>query len=101
AGDADDEEVAEALVKDELGRDPGVRAPQHDGEGLLRGRELGATGVEAGEGIRLAGGETAVSVAETGQRLSGGEHQRLGLLSRLAAQPPGFRGQLPGPRPRP
>src|SRR6266404_7823882 len=34
AGDTDDEEVAEALVEDELGRDPGIRASQHDGERL-------------------------------------------------------------------
>ena len=35
AGDTDDEEVAEALVKDELGRDPGIGASQDDGEWLL------------------------------------------------------------------
>jgi hypothetical protein len=35
AGDTDNEEVAEALVKDELGRDPGIGASQDDGEWLL------------------------------------------------------------------
>ena len=35
AGDTDNEQVAEALVKDELGRNPGIRASQDDGERLL------------------------------------------------------------------
>jgi hypothetical protein len=35
AGDTDNEKVAEALVEDELGRDPGIRTSQHDGEWLL------------------------------------------------------------------
>jgi hypothetical protein len=35
AGDTDNEEVAQSLVKDELGRDPGIRTSQHDGEWLL------------------------------------------------------------------
>ena len=50
AGDADDEEVTEALVEDEFGWDPGIGASQDDGKWLLRRGEFDATGVtESGE----------------------------------------------------
>ena len=35
AGDADDEEIAEALIEDDLGGHARVRAAEDDGEGLL------------------------------------------------------------------
>ena len=45
AGDADHEQVAQALVKDDFGRHPGVRTAQDDGERkLLRGQFDAAAG---------------------------------------------------------
>jgi hypothetical protein len=34
-GDANHEQIADALIKDDLGRHTGVGAAEHDGEGLL------------------------------------------------------------------
>jgi hypothetical protein len=67
AGYANDEEVAEPLIENKLGWDPRVGASEDDCEWLLRRREFGTTGVaEAVEGSRLARGEPAVAVAESG-----------------------------------
>ena len=32
---SNDEEISQALIKDQLGRNPGVGTAKHDGEGLL------------------------------------------------------------------
>ena len=42
AGVADDEQVADSLVEDDLGREPRVAASEERGDGLLAGRDLGA-----------------------------------------------------------
>jgi hypothetical protein len=44
SGDADDEEVAQALVEHDLRGHPRVRAAEHDGEGGLARHELGPAG---------------------------------------------------------
>src|SRR5258708_26130829 len=45
AGDANDEEVSEPLIEDDLRRDAGVGAAENNRERLLAARELGAPGV--------------------------------------------------------
>jgi hypothetical protein len=53
AGHANDEEVAEALIEDQLRRYAGVGAAEDDGEGLLGGAEDGvAPAIEACDGQR-------------------------------------------------
>src|SRR6516225_4020460 len=42
AGHADDEQVAESLVEDDLGGHARVRAAEHDGERFLPGRQRAA-----------------------------------------------------------
>ena len=64
AGDANDEEVAEALIEDELRGCAGVRATEDDGEGSLSVDELGAA-VMAGVGFREVGDEAGVALAQT------------------------------------
>jgi hypothetical protein len=75
AGDADDEEVAEPLVEDELGRHARVGAAEDDGERLLAGGELAPARL-AGEGVEAAdvGGEAAVALAQAFERLARGDH---------------------------
>ena len=60
AGDPDDEEVAEALVEDELRRDPRVAAGQDRGERMLPRGQMGTpvgrlVGVDRPSGRRISG----------------------------------------------
>ncbi len=73
AGHPDHEQVAEALVKDDLGGHPGIGAAEDDREGVLAGGHFLAP---RGEGAppRLVGGEAAVPVAKLREGIEGGEH---------------------------
>ena len=54
ARNADDKQVAEALVEDDLGRHPGVGASEDDSERFLAGGEL-VTALRAGQRCRGSG----------------------------------------------
>jgi hypothetical protein len=68
-GDADDEQVAEPLAEDELGRDAGIRAPQDDRERPLVLRRIEAPrSAEAEVGIVQVLDEAAVAFLEPSER---------------------------------
>src|SRR5438093_6315763 len=67
ARDANDEEVAEALSKDQLGGDAGVGAAEHDSEGLLP-----RAGAIRGAGNALD--EAAISLAQARECFLRGDH---------------------------
>ena len=75
ARDADDEQVAQALIEHQLRRDAGIRAAEDDGERLLSVREVVAPGV-AKQTLEAAniGGEAAVAFAQTRERFFCGDH---------------------------
>ncbi len=64
AGRADDEQVTEALVEDDLRRDPRITAAEENGERLLPVADLGPPGGVLPGMQRLAGDESAVAVEE-------------------------------------
>src|SRR6267142_695674 len=67
ARDANDEEVTEALPKDQLGGNAGVGATEDDGEGLLpRARATGGTG--------YAFDEATISLAQAGECVLSRDH---------------------------
>jgi hypothetical protein len=68
ARDANDEEVAEALVEDELGRDSGIAAGENRGEWLLRMLEMGAPGGRFMSVTHLSVYEALVSLFQSGER---------------------------------
>jgi len=70
AGDADDKQVAQALVKNDLGRHPRVRTAEDDGEGRLAGRQGVAAGM-AGQRIQASdvGCEAAIPLAQAFKRV--------------------------------
>src|SRR5688572_3851644 len=61
SGDADDEQVAEALVEDDLRRHPGVRAPEDDREWFLLRRQAVAAR-RARERVRVPHGRDKATV---------------------------------------
>src|SRR5712691_9970642 len=66
AGDANDEEVPQALVEDDLGGNARIRTAENDGERLLAGGQLGASRVSGQRlGTPEAQGEPAVPLTET------------------------------------
>jgi hypothetical protein len=74
AGDADDEEIAEALVEQDLDRCARIRAAQHDGEGTLGlHRQLGGEG--PGRVQRTPFAEALVALDEA----LGGHSRRQGI----------------------
>ena len=77
AGHADHEQVAQTLVKDDLGRHPGVRASQNDGEGELLVGQFNATPGAGGVlAIAAACDETGIAVAQPLQCLWCRNHPR-------------------------
>jgi hypothetical protein len=75
SGHPDDEQVAQALVEDDLGRHARIGAPQDDREGLLARHQLGAFRA-AGQGDpRLARGKPAVPFPQALQRLRSRDRQ--------------------------
>src|SRR5690606_38911964 len=83
-GDADHEQVTQALVEDDLGGRARIRAAQDDGERLLARRELGAA-VLGDEGVDAPdiGDEALVSLLQTSQ----GHERWMGAHGRLIAAP--------------
>lgn len=73
AGDADDEEVAEALVEEEFRRHAGVGAAEDDGEGVLGGFEGGAPVAGFVGVLQLTGDEAAVAVFESLEGIEGSD----------------------------
>ena len=65
AGNTDDKQVAEALVKHQLDRNPRVGTGENDGEGVLSAGHAGLVG-PAGQrfGIEVTGDEAAIAVAQ-------------------------------------
>src|SRR5581483_2896869 len=74
AGDADDEEIAEALIEHELGRHARVGAAKDDREGRLIDGERAQ--LFPGERLigQLAGDEPAVPLAQEGERICRRNH---------------------------
>jgi hypothetical protein len=81
SGDADDKEITEALIEDDLGWHPGIGAAEYDREGLLSRGELGAAIVSVRR-IRLADAEREAAVAEAQpvECFPCGDHRRLRML---------------------
>src|SRR5262245_44761858 len=73
AGDADDEELAQARVEDPFGRHARVAAAEDGRPGLLAPGEVGEGLAAEGGGARLTPEEALVSVDEALQGLLGGE----------------------------
>ena len=71
AGDADDEEIAEALIEDDLRRHPRVGAAEDDGERFLVLRQRAAGAIQHGQ----AGRESLVTGAQPVERLRRGNHE--------------------------
>src|SRR5690606_30797596 len=97
--DADDEEIAEAAVEDELGGGAGVGAREQDGEGRLARGELLALGlgrerldaphlVDEALVARAEGGERVTGVLGTGGRVGLGHRDLLEVSGRPTARRP-------------
>ena len=86
AGDTGDEEVAEPLVVDDLGRYPRVGTAQHGGERRLVLGERAAAPVVAPRVAEVALHESAVADGEAGDRLVGceGRRRRFGRMGDVA-----------------
>src|SRR5688572_13439670 len=80
AGDADDEEVTEALVEDDLRGHARVRAPQHDRERLLPVGH-GAAACPAAEDVHAAvvGHEAPVALLQPLEGFARADHVRIGM----------------------
>jgi hypothetical protein len=73
-GDANHEQIAEALIKDDLGRHTRVGATEHDGEGLLTPDEFVTPSEPQGRVCRSIRREATVAFAESLQCINCGEH---------------------------
>jgi hypothetical protein len=73
SSDANHEQIAEALIKDYLGRHTSVGATEHDGEGLLT-PEFVMPSEPQGPGCRSIRREAAVAFPESLQCITCGEH---------------------------
>ena len=69
AGDAHDEELAEAGVEDQLGRHPAVAAAENGGEGLLAICERLKDFPRCGRKSRAAADEAGVALLQAPERL--------------------------------
>ena len=63
-GGAHHDHVAQSLIEDDLGRDPGVGAAKHHGVGSLRGGQAGPVLDALAGMLRLAGDESLVTLLE-------------------------------------
>ncbi|BBY13312.1 hypothetical protein MMARJ_40520 [Mycobacterium marseillense] len=63
-GGAHHEHVAQALIEDQLGGDPAVRAAEHDRGGALTGGQAGAMLNTLAGMLRLPGDESLVTLFE-------------------------------------
>lgn len=95
AGNTNDKQVAEALVKNRLDRDPGVGAGEYDGKRTLTVGHPGPVyTLRYFRGIDVAGNEAAIAIAKPIECISSGYHagQYLapspGLQALSAASPP-------------
>ena len=86
ARDADDEQIAEPLVEDDLCRHTRIGTPEDDRERLLSRRQRLAAGA-AHSGLLAAylGDETTVAFAQPLQCFVCRDHRLLGGMSRIAA----------------
>ena len=96
AGDANHEQIAEALIEHELGRHARVRAAEDDRERRLAGHELGTPRlVRVLERAHLVGDEPRVAFAQAAEAFEPGDHARADSrrphTARLAATPPRIR----------
>jgi len=85
AGNPDDEQVAQALIEDDLGRHARVGAAENDRERLLSRRHLAAAGLaREGATARHAGLEPAVTLPQAIECFPRRDHRRfMGLFTRL------------------
>ena len=75
AGDPDHKEIAESLVEDDLGRDPGIGAAEDDGEWLLPFGQLRSAGLmEHRRAAADAGVEAEIAGPESGEGFVGRDH---------------------------
>src|SRR5207302_8738712 len=75
AGDSNDEEVAEALVKDQFRGDAGIRATEDDRERLLSRDQRGTTGmIRKRRRPRLIRHESPVAVPKASQSFDCSDH---------------------------
>ena len=74
AGYANDEQILEALVEDDLGRRPAVRAADHDGDRRLRGHVAAAVAHERVDAAHVLG-VACVPLAQSGERLECCDHR--------------------------
>jgi hypothetical protein len=77
SGNADDEQVAQALIEDEFGRGAGVRAPQDDRERLLAVKELRATRITSKCLPGCARGKSPIAFLKPGEGSFCGNHRAL------------------------
>src|SRR3954467_5350000 len=72
---ADDEQIAESLVEDELGRHARVRAPEDDGKGFLAAAVVVLVrGARQDASRGLVRDKTRISFAQAGQRFRCANH---------------------------
>src|SRR4029453_6193976 len=97
AGHADHEQIAEALIEDQLRRDARARAAQDDREGFLSRDQLGTPSrVREERRDRLIRGEAAVSFPQPSE--SAGRLQHRIITSRAPAGPLAWPlSRTPGP----
>jgi hypothetical protein len=76
---ADDEQVAKALVEHNLGRHAGVRASENDGERLLPRRKLMAGSAGGLGAVPKVGDETAIAFAQPCEGFDRGYQRGLGV----------------------
>src|SRR5437588_129144 len=75
AGDSNDEEVAEALVKDQFRGDAGIRATEDDRERLLSRDQRGTTGmIRKRRRPRLIRHESPVAIPKASQSFDRSDH---------------------------
>ena len=76
AGNAYDEQIAQTLIEDDLGRDPRIGAAENDGEWRLAGRQLVSSRL-AGEHVHAADArdEALVAFPEPIECLSSRNHR--------------------------
>jgi hypothetical protein len=76
---ADDEEIAKALVEHNLGRHAGVRASENDGERLFPRRKLMAGSAGGLGAVPKVGDETAIAFAQPCEGFDRGYQRGLGV----------------------
>ena len=87
AGDADDEQVAQALVEDDLGRHARVGAAEDDRERLLPGGEPRRAWLATRPAAHVRD-EAAVALAQSLERVAGGDQRHGGLPWTPCLTPP-------------